>query len=173
MHTTWDDPYDGGSEITGYQIQFKAADGSYHTVLAGCDGISNSQILTDKACRITSLILTQAPFSLQWGDHVFANIVALNVKGSSETSDDGNGAQVLTIPDAPINLAEVVALTNAETCGMTWQNGPNNGGTPVIDYRVSFNQGFGSTFYTLESNVLTTPYEATPLVAGTTYTFKV
>ena len=110
---------------------------------------------------------------MQWGDHVYANIVALNVKGSSIVSADGNGAQILTIPDAPINIAEVTALTNGQTCGLTWSAGVNNGGTPIIDYRVSFNQGFGSTFYILESNILTTPYEATPLVAGTQYTFKV
>ena len=113
------------------------------------------------------MILTQAPLSLKWGDHVFANIVAVNVKGSSVVSDNGNGAQILTIPDAPINVAEVVALTNAETCSFTWDAGVNNGGTEVIDYRVSFNQGFGSTFYILESNIISTPYEATPLVAGT------
>jgi hypothetical protein len=49
----------------------------------------------------------------------------------------------------------------------------DNGGSIVIDYRVSFDNGTGTTFYTLDSNIVTLPYIAKPLTVGVTYTFKV
>lgn len=79
----------------------------------------------------------------------------------------------MTRPDPPIDVLNVPSVTNRETAGLTWTDGASNGGAPVIDYRVSFNQGFGTTFYILESNIGTIPYAATPLVVGTQYTFKV
>jgi hypothetical protein len=48
-----------------------------------------------------------APFNLVWGSSVFAKIIAGNVVGSSEASPIGNGAVILTVPDAPTNLANV------------------------------------------------------------------
>lgn len=74
---------------------------------------------------------------------------------------------VLTRPDPPINVVDVPSVTNFETCGLSWTDGLDNGGASVIDYRVSYNQGFGTTFYILESNIVTLPYAATPLIVGT------
>jgi len=50
------------------------------------------------------LDLKAAPFNLPWGAHVFANIIATNAYGSSTISQNGNGAQILTNPDPPLNL---------------------------------------------------------------------
>jgi hypothetical protein len=79
----------------------------------------------------------------------------------------------LRIPDAPVSLANVPAQTTGTQIGLTWSDGSNNGGTPVIDYRVSFNGGSGSVYTTIESNIVTLPYIAVSLTPGTTYSFIV
>jgi hypothetical protein len=50
----------------------------------------------------------------------------------------GNGAIILTNPDAPINVEETVASRSSSSITFTWQVGAANGGTPVIDYRVTY-----------------------------------
>ena len=79
----------------------------------------------------------------------------------------------MRIPDAPVSLANVPAQTTGTQIGLTWSDGSNNGGTPVIDYRVSFNGGSGSVYTTVESNIVTLPYRAVSLTPGTTYSFQV
>jgi len=39
-------------------------------------------------------------------------IVAGNIVGNSPNSPIGNGAVILTVPDAPINLANIPSITN-------------------------------------------------------------
>lgn len=82
--------------------------------------------------------LRDAPFLLEFGDSVFAKVVAINYYGESEESDEGNGAIVLLVPDAPTGLADNVAVTTAYVIGITWNDGMSMGGTPIIDYRISF-----------------------------------
>jgi hypothetical protein len=41
---------------------------------------------------------------LVWGSSVFASVTATNAYGSSLPSIGGNGAIILTVPDAPVNL---------------------------------------------------------------------
>lgn len=86
----------------------------------------------------------------------------------------GNGAQILTVPDAPISLQNVAQLTDQDTVGLTWSDASQTGGTPVIDYRVSYDSGEGlGVFVTLESNIINLPYSASSLAVGTSYVFKV
>jgi hypothetical protein len=73
-------------------------------------------------------------------------------------SASGNGAVILTVPEPPIAISNVPEITNFNTIGLSWLEGLNNGGTSVIDYRVSYNMGSGTKFYTLESNIVTLPY---------------
>jgi len=42
------------------------------------------------------------------------------------------------LPDTPLNLANNPSLTNAYRIGLSWQDGAYNGGSPIIDYQVSF-----------------------------------
>ena len=45
---------------------------------------------------------------------------------------------MLTIPDKPLALANDASVTLADQIGLTWNEGSDNGGSPVIDYTVSF-----------------------------------
>jgi hypothetical protein len=83
-------------------------------------------------------VLNEAPFSLAWGSSVYAKVLATNIYGNSEESPEGNGANLITEPFAPVNLAEVYALRTPTEIGLEWNDGSDNGGLPVLDYRVSY-----------------------------------
>jgi len=79
----------------------------------------------------------------------------------------------LTNPDPPINLANNAAITSASVIGMTWTAPSVVGGSAVIDYRVSWDQG-GSSYVVLATGITTTSYSTTAtLTANTIYKFKV
>lgn len=83
------------------------------------------------------------PWLLTWGTHVWATVQAHNAYGSSLTSEAGNGALLVTVPDAPVNLQNDVMYTNANQIGLKWEDGPYNGGNPINDYRLTYEQGDG------------------------------
>jgi len=66
-------------------------------------------------------------------------VTARNSVGSSL---DSAAVSILAakLPDAPINLANVPANTNAYQIGMSWQEGAYNGGSAVIDYQLSYSE---------------------------------
>jgi hypothetical protein len=113
-----------------------------------------------------------APYSLAWGTSVHAKVVTYNVYGDSLTSDAGNGAIIYTYADAPLDLTETIAARTSSTITFTWSEGADNGGSSVIDYRVSYDNAVG-TFVVLASNVVGTTYTATGLNYGLIYTFHV
>lgn len=65
-------------------------------------------------------------------------VIATNYYGDSPYSPSGQGAVMIIVPDAPINLANNLGVTNRYTIGFTWDNGFSNGGSEVLDYRVSY-----------------------------------
>jgi hypothetical protein len=65
-------------------------------------------------------VLTSVPYMLTLGDSVFAKIVAINYYGMSAESDAGNGATVLYVPSAPVNLANDLLTTSASIIRFTW-----------------------------------------------------
>lgn len=56
--------------------------------------------------------------------------------------------------------------------GIVWQEGVEAGGTPVLDYRVSWDQGTG-TWDVRQSGLSTLSYTASSLEEGVIYTFRV
>jgi hypothetical protein len=105
--------------------------------------------------------LQASPFNLPWGSNVFAKVIAINVVNPSDISDPGDGAVILTNPDSPTSLANVAIITDATRVGLTWSAGAAAGGTPVLDYRISWDQGTAGSYVTLISNVAATTYTTT------------
>jgi len=93
--------------------------------------------------------------------------------GTSDFSVAGNGAVILTVPTAPQTLLNNVAETNKDQIGITWYEGAQLSGTPVIDYRVWYTTVTADNYEILASNVVDTSYVALYLVPGTEYRFKV
>lgn len=166
-------PYNGGSTITEYQILIRQSDGStYSQDLTDCNG-ADSTIIQTRRCTIPFDTLRAAPFSLPWGSSIYAKIVATNIMGNSLNSIAGNGAKITREPDPPMNLVTNTLVSNAERIGIIWDNGPESGGVPVLDYRVWYDKGI-SSFEILDYEILDTSYTTeVPLTAGTFYTFKI
>ena len=62
------------------------------------------------------------------------------------------------MPDFPINVRNVPSLTDLDTIGLLWEQGSESGGTPVIDYTISYNSGAGDVYTVLESSIILLPY---------------
>jgi hypothetical protein len=68
------------------------------------------------------------------GDLIAAKVSAYNLYGESPESEIGGGALIQVVPDAPISLANLVAITLDDRIGLSWDDGLSNGGTSIIDY---------------------------------------
>jgi hypothetical protein len=118
--------------------------------------------------------LQATPFDLIEGDHVYAKIIATNVHGNSEYSEEGNGASIWLVPDAPLSLANNDELTDAAQIALTWTPGVSDRGTEVIDYRLFYTLESDDSFVELDSGILDEIYTTTvTLVPGSNYKFKV
>ena len=112
------------------------------------------------------------PFDIPWGEGVYAKVSATNIVGTSPASPEGNGAIILTVPNAPTDLANNAAVTSASQIGLTWSEGPEDGGSGVIDYRISYAPET-ETVYTTKDSITTESSTITGLTTGVTYKIKV
>lgn len=87
-------------------------------------------------------------------------------------SNAGSGTIILTVPDAPLNLVNVPLITNSYEIGLYWIDGVQNGGSSIIDYKLTYKIGTGA-FEVLETCIMTNYYTVLPLTSGQTYTFMV
>jgi hypothetical protein len=77
-------------------------------------------------------------------------IYAYNMYGDSEPSPMGNGAKIVLVPDAPLDLRNEPTITNAFQIGLSWTEGLSNGGEPVAYYTLWYDQGNINVWAVLE-----------------------
>jgi hypothetical protein len=109
-------------------------------------------------------------FQLPWGSYIYAKIVAINLYGHSQESDVGNGAQILSAPLYPVQVEEYLPARLPTELGIQWLPGADDGGSPIIDYRITYVTGIDTTVI---ENVLSSPYTAVNLVTGSNYMFQI
>ena len=169
---SWSVAYDGATPITAYQILIRHADGlNFSEDLESCDG-SDPTVISEQRCVVPVGTLRAAPFNLDWGVSVWAKVSATNVIGTTEFSSEGNGAIMLTSPDAPINLANVPEITTGSQIGLVWEDGAIDGGADVIDYKITWDQGTGEETVLVQF-LNAQSYTVTGLTARVTYVFKI
>jgi hypothetical protein len=118
--------------------------------------------------------LIETPFSLVQGESVYAKIVASNFYGDSPISLGGNGALMQVVPEEPLNLFNDIPTTDAFSIGLDWSAPSNDGGSPVIDYRVLYKLSTDSEYNLVEDGIIDTYYlTSVSLVPGANYDFKV
>lgn len=139
---------------------------------ADCDG-TDAGIISATTCLVPIATLRAAPYLLPWGSSVHARIVATNDIGSSPVSADGNGAIILTRPDAPYDLLNDESKTSGTQISLRWTAGANSGGSPVIDYTVLVKAPTDTNFVIRESSITDTKVTLTGFTLGTTYEFQV
>lgn len=139
---TWEDGSNGGSPILDYALSYLNAQGDYEVLSSSIP--TNSYTTT---------------FPLTLGETYLFKVQARNQVG---TSAESTTVQVLsaTTPGSVTNLQSVPEDTNAEQISLTWTESASNGGSPIIDYEVS---------YFTDSGAFITVADAA--VTGTSYTF--
>jgi hypothetical protein len=169
---TWGASSDNGSPITGYTIYIKKyGSDDFAIESTNCHG-ADETIRTSRTCYVPINILRGSTYNHPWGASIYAKVIAYNVYGLSDESAVGNGAVILTVPDAPLNVVEVVTSRAATSITISWQPPPTNGGAPVIDYTIISDDSVGVD-RVIKTGESSTSYQATGLTAGKTYTFKV
>jgi hypothetical protein len=99
----WVEPFNQGSDITGYQIFIRESDGITFTEdLTDCNRLTSAAL----SCTLPVASLTTTPYTIAWAESIYAKVAAINVYGISLVSDEGNGALIYTYPDAPVSFAE-------------------------------------------------------------------
>jgi hypothetical protein len=172
VQISWVAPNDQGSEILKYKIYIQKNDLSFTEDLTYCNG-ADQTVIDATSCLIPISELISSLYNLPWGSEIKAKLIARNAYGDSEESDVGGSAVILTNPDKPLNVVEVYSERTATSLGVSWDEGSQNGGSPVIDYTVSYAEGVDGTFSVLQSGVLDTTFTAVSLSPGVTYLFKV
>jgi hypothetical protein len=65
-----------------------------------------------RECSIPIGVLTAEPYNLLKGNSVMVRVIATNFYGDSPYSPAGQGAVMIIVPDAPLNLSNNLAVTN-------------------------------------------------------------
>lgn len=87
----------------GYIVYIRQQDGTYSVDLDDCDG-SDPDVILELGCTVALSTLTQGPYSLVYLELVNVKVVAYSLYGNSPPSLVGGLAQILMVPDAPINF---------------------------------------------------------------------
>lgn len=151
---TWQDgASDGGIAVQDYTVFYDQGNGNYIEVESGVT--TQYYLKTDLTPGTTYAFKVQA-----------RNAVGFSL--------DSQEVSILAakIPEAPINLANNVAITTAYQIGLTWDQGVYNGGSAVIDYRLSYKESTSNSFTYYATDLTNTQLTVVGLTPGILYDFK-
>ena len=80
---------------------------------------------------------------------------------------------MVIVPDAPVQLTNDFAVTNKQIIQFTWQDGIKDGGSPVLQYRISFDQATDTWVYLQDGITIKQFTTSLPLLVGRYYKFRV
>ena len=153
----WTEPSDdGGSAITGYQIEV-STDGSNWTDLVANTG---------------STTTTHPHTGLNQGETRHYRVSAINVVGAGSPSRVANA----TTFDAPGRPRNLTATPNGQTrIDLSWNAPTSNGGSSITGYRIDISSNGGATWAEHVANSMSsaTAYMHENLTAGTTWHYRV
>jgi hypothetical protein len=148
---TWDAPDDnGGSDITGYKLEYRA---------------TGSTEWIDFPTTATS---SQTVTGLINGTEYTFRVATVNDVGTS-TFTESNPVTPATAPGAPTNVA---ALRGNGQATVTWDAPDDNGGSDITGYKLEY-RATGSTEWIDFPTTATSSQTVTGLINGTEYTFRV
>ena len=151
----WDAPADGGSEITGYKIQWKLySQNNWNTYTQRDDDDGRSPYTIN--------------VNLENGEKYDIRVIAVNEVGDSGPSGEVTGAPSKK-PDPPTDVE--VSAHGDKWLEVTWTEPEDKGGLPTT-YIVQWKSGADYS-ETDKADPATTPHKITNLKNGTQYTVRV
>ena len=64
--------------------------------------------------------MNTVPYSVAWGQSIYAKVSAINAYGSSTYSEEGNGGIIITNPDAPRDIVEDITARSLNSIAFSW-----------------------------------------------------
>lgn len=156
----WTAPVDdGGSEITGYLIEFESPVGDGFATLVADTG-STSTTYTHEALTYT----TEYNY----------RVSAINAEG---TSDPSTAADATTDADTPADVEDPVAVASGPySVTLTWSAPLDDGGDPIVGYQIEREtpHTVGFEIIVADTGSTDTEYEDEgPLQPSTTYNYRI
>lgn len=158
----WTDPLDnGGAPITYYLVEMDGGSGgrNVYSVIATIGNQATDFYVTVPG---TTPLIT--------GDTYNFRIVAKNVVGLS-TPSTAFLVMAAIAPSAPGTPTKISASTTE--IYFHWTAPTDNGGTPITDYNVYWDEGTGGSFTLLGTSLNMLSYTKSGLSSGVTYKWKV
>jgi hypothetical protein len=160
---SWSAPSnDGGSAITGYDIERSTDSGSTWSTLVA-NTASSSTLYSDTGLSPSTAYMYR--------------VSAINSVGDSSPSNTAtattSSGTVATIPQPPTGLTATPA--SSSEIDLSWTAPSDNGGSAITGYVIERSTDSGSTWSTISSNTGSafTTYSDTGLVPSTGYTYRV
>ena len=154
LDVSWNCPLDGGSVITGFELQYKNAGTSWST--------AQDVDVTVPFAQLTGLTNGQA---LEF------RVRATNSIDTSPWSPTGTGTPTAAAPSGGSTLALTARGGDTEAF-LTWLE-PDTGGSSITAYHVQWRTSAQSFSSSRQATVTTTTYTRTGLTNGTAYFFRV
>jgi hypothetical protein len=156
IRLTWSDgASDGGTAVIDYSVYYDQGTDNY--------------VLLDAAVLnqyyVTSVTLTP-------GVIYSFKVTARNSVGSGDQSV-ALAVLAAELPDAPLNVVNVPGVTTGYQVGLSWTDGAYNGGSPIIDYQISFTEDSSNTYAIFASGITDQTITVTGLSPGVIYKFVV
>lgn len=162
-----------GYALQRYQVYLKTSAGTWIESTEHCPATDAS--LTE--CQVPMTVLRAAPYSLSYSDNVVAKVRALNARGWSAWSTEGQGATVLTEPQqmSAMSRGSLTSKTQIELDWTTQTTAAETGGSSIVSHTITWNQGSTvDEWVTLAADVTGSSYIVdTGITTGETYLFKI
>jgi titin len=155
---SWVAPYDGGSPITDYVIEYSS------------DGVQ-WETFTHTPSDGTTVDVTGLANGRTYTFRVRAQNAVLSNGGLSRVSPESNPVTPCTTPGAPVGVSGVRGENRVT---LNWSAPLSNGGAPITDYSVYVStNGTDWSLYSRLASANSTDVAVTGLTNGTGYYFKV
>ena len=132
LHLAWDTPWNGGSPITEYRIQWIGTGQEYSE--------------TDRQATATATSRSHEITGLTNGAKYTVRVIALNANGSSEIAETTGEPGDAPGPPASLSIPFAHALFNLTSLEFEWSAPTDQGASPITRYWVSVRRGYENDY---------------------------
>ena len=132
LHLAWDTPWNGGSPITEYRIQWKGTGQEYSE--------------TDRQATATVTSRSHEIAGLTNGAKYTVRVIALNANGSSEIAETIGEPGDAPGPPASLSIPFAHAVFNLTYLEFEWSAPTDQGASPIIRYWLSVRRGYENDY---------------------------